>query len=385
VEDYVSTALDQHPALAAERSAWQAAVERIPAQRTLPEPRVSVGGFVQSVETRVGPQQVRLGVQQAIPWPTKLVQSGRAASARADAAERSITASERMIREQVAIAYWDLWEVRAERAIRLEHATLLVGLAATVRSRVEVGEASLADLQQVELSRSRLDDALARLEAEEVARIAALRSAVGSELNATETTSEPVLTALPEDSLAVRTHPGLAALEAMADAADHQARAAAGQRLPDLTVGADWITTGPAVMEGVVDSGKDAIALGIGVTVPLWQGTYGHDVRAARHTADGLRARRRAEENALQARVDATASRVRDRARQVELVESTLLPQAQAAYEAVLGEYAVGRAPVSQTLLAQRDLLELAIDRLTAHADHQRQWARLTALTGVAP
>jgi outer membrane protein TolC len=385
VETYVSTALANHPDIAADRAAWQASVERIPGQRTLPEPRVTVGGFVQSVETRVGPQQARLGVQQAIPWPSRLVQAGKAASSEADAAELGITASERQVRERVEMAYWALWRVRAQRALRAEHLTILDGLAATVRGRVEVGAASLADLQQIELSRSRLEDALATLDAEETARTAQLRAAVGEGLDEAETTSEPTLTALPEGALSATTHPRLRALDAMAEAADHRARASAGQRLPDFTVGADWIVTGPARMDGVTDSGKDAVALGVGLKVPLWQGTYGHDVAAARRTEESLRARRQARDDELQAAVDATAARVRDSARRVQLVEQTLLPQAQSAYEAVLGEYAVGRAQVSQTLLAQRDLLDLAVDGVVAQADHQMQWARLTSLTGVAP
>lgn len=223
-----------------------------------------------------------------------------------------------------------------------------------------MGQASLADLQQVELSRSRLEDTLATLTSEEGARTAALRAAVGAGVDAAPTSAEPVLVELPEGELAATSHPRLRSLDAMASSAEHRARAAAGQRLPDLTVGADWIVTGPARVDGVADSGKDAIALGVGMTVPLWQGAYGHDVAAARHTEASLRARRLAGQDELQAAVEATAARVRDSARRVRLVEQTLLPQAQAAYEAVLGDYAVGRAPVSQTLLAQRDLLDLA-------------------------
>ena len=171
----------------------------------------------------------------------------------------------------------------------------------------------------------------------------------------------------------------------MADAADHRAKAAAGQRLPDLTVGADWIVTGPARMDGVSDSGKDAVALGLGVKVPLWQGAYGHDVASARHSEESLRARRTAREDELQAAIDGTVARIADSARRVGWIEQTLLPQAHAAYEAVLAELVVGRVSIAQALLAQRDLLDLEVDRVNAQAQHQLQWARLTSLTGIHP
>ena len=186
-------------------------------------------------------------------------------------------------------------------------------------------------------------------------------------------------------ALVAESHPLLRSIEARTDAAEHRGRVAASQRLPDFTVGADWVVTGPARMDGVEDSGKDAVALMVGLRLPLWQGVYGHDVAAAGHVESSFRERRRAGEVDLQGAIDATVVRLSDSARRADLVEQTLLPQAQAAYEAVLGEYAVGRAQVSQTLLAQRDLLELAVEHVEAQADHQMQWARLTSLTGAEP
>lgn len=385
VDAYVGEALAHHPQLAAEQASWQASLERVPSQRALPDPKVTVGGFVQSVETRVGPQQVRLGVQQAVPWPTRLAQMGKAAASDADSAEWLVRASERTVRERVELAYWALWAVREKRALHAEHLTILDGLSATVRARVEVGGASLADLQQVDLSRSRLEDAIATLDAGEAAAVAVLRGAVGSEdLGTASTESEPVLTAAP-DTLEAGAHPRLEALSTMAESADHRRRAAASQRLPDFTVGADWIVTGPSPMDGVADSGKDAVAVMVGLRLPIRQGVYTHDVAAARATETSLRERRAAGEDELQAAIDSTAVRLADSARRTEFIEQTLLPQAQAAYEAVLGEYAVGRAQVSQTLLAQRDLLELAVDLTDARSEHQMQWARLTSLTGETP
>ena len=85
------------------------------------------------------------------------------------------------------------------------------------------------------------------------------------------------------------------------------------------------------------------------------------------------------------AEVSAVAAEVEDTARRVAVVQDTLLPQAEAAYGSVLGQYAVGEAGVAQALLAQRDLLDLAVDRVAAEAGHQRAWARLHALVGGAP
>lgn len=384
VSAYVARALEGHPSIAADEARWRASLERIPGQRSLPEPRVTVGGFVQSVETRVGPQQARLGVQQAIPWPSRLVQSGKAATSDAAAAEQRVDARARVVRARVEEAYWRLWQVRASIALRKEHLDVLDGLSSTIQARIEVGSATLADLQQVSLTRTRLEDAIQALDAEEEARVAMLRAAVGTDIAGAATTDDPFVTEPPE-ALEASSHPDLAALDATAEAWDHRSRAAAAQRLPDLTLGADWIVTGPSEMDGVADSGKDAIALGVGLKVPLWQGRYGHDVEAARQLKQSALAQRSAHSDDLQAAVDAAAVRATDRARAVRWIDETLLPQALAAHDAVLGAYAVGRAQVAQTLLAQRDLLDLELARVDALAEHAVQWARLTSLTGREP
>ncbi len=64
------------------------------------------------------------------------------------------------------------------------------------------------------------------------------------------------------------------------------------------------------------------------------------------------------------------------------VLSGTLLPQAEGAYESVLGSYTVGQSDVAQTLLSQRDLLDLGVERATASADHQRAWSQLDHLVG---
>ena len=78
---YVATALERHPQIRAAFERWRASVYRISEARRWPEPTISFRYFVRSVETRVGPQQARFGVQQAFPWPTKLTAGADAASA----------------------------------------------------------------------------------------------------------------------------------------------------------------------------------------------------------------------------------------------------------------------------------------------------------------
>ena len=84
----------------------------------------------------------------------------------------------------------------------------------------------------------------------------------------------------------------------------------------------------------------------------------------------------------LVAALDQVLAELNDSDRRVRLIEGTLLPQAQATYDSLLGSLAVGQGAIAQVLLTQRDLLELTVDVNSARAQHARSWAALHHLTG---
>lgn len=355
----------------------------------LPEPTASVGVYARSVETRVGPQLARLSVQQALPWPGRLLASRAQARSQARAGEHVVDAETLRVEARVRLAYWSLWEVRRVRRDHREHLLLLDQLAETQRARVETGSASLADLQQIDLTRARLADELASLDPRERAAEAALRAAIGLDhrggsLPTTAERPTAELPAAPRETLRdlALAHPRTAAARQRAHAAEEGVRMARASRAPSLQAGVDWILTGPAASPDLDDSGKDAWIVGAGVQVPLWQGGYGQDIDAARADHRARTARVRATELDQLDALAASLEGVQDSARRHRVVRDTLLPQAEAAYASILGAYTVGEAGVSQLLLAQRDLLELRIAVDTTAAEHARQWASLEATCG---
>ncbi|MFT5433946.1 MAG: hypothetical protein ACI9OJ_004658, partial [Myxococcota bacterium] len=65
----VARALRSHPSIAASRARWQAAIEAVAPAGTLPRPVLSWTWLPLPVETRVGPNEHRLALQQKVPSP----------------------------------------------------------------------------------------------------------------------------------------------------------------------------------------------------------------------------------------------------------------------------------------------------------------------------
>ena len=390
LESYVRIAMKNAPSLEASFERWRAAVSRISRARQLPEPTITYGFFLSSVETRVGPQRQKLGLQMMFPWPTKLSAGADRMSAQARALERRFDAEALALRQRVAEAYWRLWLVRETRGIQREQLEIVRGLSESARARISTGGGTLADLQQIDLSAARLEDALAGLDEMERMAEAQLQGVLGGPARASlPTTSAPPALALPAEPeaallQAVLAHPAILSFELMAEANEADARAQQADRYPSLMVGFDWIETGPASMAGQADSGKDAVMVGVGLRLPLWQGSYGDSVQAAEAEAEAARADGRAATDRATAELRSTLASLRDAVRRVRLHEGTLIPQAQAAYESVLGAYATSRSTVAASLLAQRELLELRLGRDRADAEQATAWARLEQVVGRA-
>ena len=385
---YLRLALERNPDIRAGFERWQASVHRISRARRLPEPTIGFGYFVESVETRVGPQQARISLQQAFPWPTKLTAGADAASAQARAMQRRFEAQALVVAQRVATAYWNLWQVRAVKAIRREHLEVIRGLSASVRARVSTGAASLADLQQIDLTAAGIEDDIRGMEEAERGAEAQLRAAVGvAAAFPVPTPQEPGRADMPMASSAalaslVRAHPMVESVGFLAEASEATARAEGADRFPSFTLGTDWIITDEADMPGVKDSGQDAVIVGVGIRIPLWQGSYADSVAAAQADSRAQLAEQSALRDRVEAELAATLANLRDATRRVAIYRGTLVPQAEAAYASLLGAYPVGRATVAQLLLAQRDLLEQRIALEQARADHARSWARLEELVG---
>ncbi len=385
---YIARALEKSPALRASYQHFQADVENIAPFQRLPDPVVSFGYYVQAVETRVGPQIARLGLKQVIPWPGQLTARADAQSEKALASEKRFDAQVVLLSREVAAYYYDLWEVRELRKVHEEHLSLLRQLGESVQARVETGQAELADLQQIHLKMLTVEDSLHGSAEQERVLAADLRRVVGRPGNwDTPTDWKPPGAELPSANQKTLTewglaHPALSAYDHMVSAKEQNVRALGKKRLPTFSVGVDWILTGQAQDPSMPESGKDAVIVGGSMTIPIFQGSYDHEVAAARAEARAAEYERQSESDTRASSVQKEIARVHDTARRVRLHETALLPQAASTMEAVVGSYAAGRSSISALLMAAESLLKLEIDAVRAQAGHAQAWASLEQITG---
>ena len=177
-------------------------------------------------------------------------------------------------------------------------------------------------------------------------------------------------------------HPRVASMASMSESADERARAVKGERAPSFGFGLDWIVTGEALNPTTPDSGKDAVVGVVALKVPVSGGSYRAAEREALAESAMYRARERAARDRAIAELEQTLANLRDAARRVHLYQSTLVPQAETTYSSTLDGYQSGRASLAEVLIAEKDLLELALGLFEAHAAYGIVWAELERVVG---
>ena len=386
----LAVAAARHPGVRADFERWHATALAVSPVGALPDPTVEFSVFLQAIETRTGPQRGRVGVRQAIPWPSVLTAGTEAALEASRAAEVRFEARLLDVAMAVEEAHWALWSVRTMRAIHEDHHALVEGLSGTVRGRVEVGSASLSELQQIDLEHARMMDDIARMEEQERSVEAGLRAAIGVwSSDPVPTMDDPGGPYLPSEAAvlleaAAMAHPFLREARHRVAAADAAVRLARGKRRPGFSVGMDWVPVGPSEHLGPAstESGQDAWAAGVGITVPVWQKRAGDQVAAAEALARSERADAELHEVSTHAALHDALARVESSGRRVATIRGTLLPQAEAAYASLLGTYTAGTSSVAQLLLSQQALLELRLDLIAAQVTHAQAWALLRSVCG---
>ncbi len=388
LEDYLRYAALNNPGLEAAFERWQAALEKAPQARALPDPRLTYARLIEEVETRVGPQESKLGLMQKFPWFGKRRLRGEAAWEAAEAAREGYEAEKLKLFFRVKDAYYEYAYLAGAVRVVQQMKSLVRQLEQVARTRYTVGAAGHPDLIRAQVELGKLEDRLQSLSELRGPLTARLNAALNRPVQAHLPWPEPIAVQevdVSQEELIGRladSNPELRALRREVAGRERGVALAGKEFYPDVTFGLDYVQTGSARMGGVSDSGKDPVIAMVSINLPLWRGKLEAGLREAE-------ARRRAaerdadeRENAVAAELKLALYRYEDARRKISLYRDTLLPMARQSLEASRSAFQVGNASFLDVLDAERVLLEFRLSLERAIADQAQELARLEMLAG---
>lgn len=379
LEDYLRQAQIANPQLKAFERRYDAAMQRIPQVSALPDPMFQITSFVESVQTRTGPQENVLMFSQRIPWFGKLSSREAAASADAEALWYAYQSQQLMVARTVSLGFYEYGYT--EEAIRLtrENRDLLRELEPIVEEKVHAG-GEINALLRLKVEIGIIDDRLQSLTQKRVAQSAKL-----SELLALPETillawpkweaPEPASLNGPTLIQAIRaSNPELQMLERKVASAEARREIARLESYPDITFGINYIQVGdPEVNPMTPDAGNDPWGATVAMNIPIWFEKYD----AAR--AEALASKRATEYeyenryNALRAELSASLALLEDANRRLALYGEELLGLAEQAVENTRESYQNGRTEILEVIDSERSLLDLQLLYWRAASDASQQ------------
>jgi outer membrane protein TolC len=361
-EAFVREAIDANPYLAAYRDRVTAARAAARTHGTLPDPMLGFGYFVETPETRVGPQQSALTLSQRIPLG-KLGPERAVALKSADIAEQGYREQLINLRHDVKKAFYEYFVAVEVTSVLEEERGVLTRMEEVARVRYASGLVRQQDVLKAQLAMTQVDDDLAVARRRRASAEAMLRTL----LNRRDAAAlpKPVFDAgareLPALETLTRTaldnRPEIVSTTIEAERAADARTLARRAYIPDLTLGAQYIQVGERDGVQMEDNGKDVFQVNAAINLPLWPGRRGAAVEAA--DADRARAQnqRASWETTVTNQVAEAYERTRIAAGRVVLYRDAIVPQARQTFDASESDYQTGEMDFLNLLDSERGVL----------------------------
>lgn len=355
----------------------------------LPDPTVMLSWQPYAILTARGSQRIQLRAEQMFPFPGKLGLQGEIADRSAEVARSQAQTLRLDLELRVKQAYYELYRIRRLRELVDTFQATLADFEEAARTHYEVGTGAQqailkAQLEKNSLTQMRLDlDEKGRTASEMLARLlnrdssAGLEAAIRLERPSPPDSNEAALL-----QMALRRRPELAALDAEEERADAQIALARKSYWPDFGLN---VTYFDIASSDVIPSanGRDALAVGASIKVPLQRGRLGAHLDEARIRRSQVDAKRETLETEFRTEIADLLSQMRQQEDQMDLYLQTLIPQAEVTLQATISDYTTGRTDFLNLLDAERMLFSLRTGYENMYARYLKVTAALERAVGI--
>lgn len=283
LDDYFKTAAENNPGLQATYKEYKAALQKVPQVHDLPDPTFSFGYFISPVETRVGPQQIRLSLTQIFPWFGTLKALANAEALLAEAKFQSFIDARNKLYLQVAAAYYPLYELNDWKRFELENINLLETYKNISTQKFKNGKGTMVDVLRVEMMLKDAQTNLNILRKKEKILVTIFNKLLDRSANEKVVVKNSLLyEELPanfrKDSL-MAANPKLKALDLKIQASRASEMVAKKQGFPKLGVGIDYTLVGERKDLYIPDNGKDILMPMLSIRIPVFRKKYDASVK----------------------------------------------------------------------------------------------------------
>ena len=384
----IEESLQRNPGLKRARLDSEAERYRIAQVTARPDPKLGITWHGRKPETRTGPQTGTLSVSQEFPWPGKLADRGRIATAVAEARHEAARVGEARVVLRVKNSYYDLGYLERAIAVIDEEEQLLRHYESVAQARYAqgLGPQQAAVRLQAEITRilNRRYE-LVRRRLEVIATLNALRDSPAVAPVTVSPALEPPevrIDGVRLQSIGRNLRPEVRAARLLVQSDRDRVRLAQRRYWPDIVLGASWGKVADrrdfaGRSAPPPDNGKDVYSLTVGVNIPVYRARYDAAVEEANARLEGARANHRDAIVEVGLAVRAAELRLAMVDEQMALFETALIPQAEQALSLAEAAYSTGTAAIVDLLDSEQVLFEVRLGLARLKSDYMKALAEM--------
>lgn len=387
LSNLINQAMERNPDIIAARNRWLSAQESIEVNRALPDPQFFYTYFLDSVETRVGPQRNIFGIKQKIPFYGKRALKAEVAAKEAEALKSAYDAVKQEIVRQIKIAFYDLFYLSTIIDITHDEKEILNRFEKIAMIKYETGKGSQQNVLKVQVEINRVKDRLLSL--------VNMKQTTVTRLNVFLDRSPDHFfgeLAKPEFrdfffikqqlvKIAMENRPELKMGDARIEKSNRALLLAKKDYYPDLTIGANYIEVDEGPLN-VSDNGEDASNIMLSINIPFWQQKRSSKVKSA---AKMVQAQKHAYQSLLNRtlfEIEDNLFKIQTARKTIDLYQDVLIPQAEQSVKSAEAGYITGIGNFLDLLDAERVLLKIQFGYWKAFTDYLKRIADMERAVG---
>ncbi len=386
----VAETLDRNPGIAGALAQARAAEHRASNVGALPDPVVGITAFLQSPETRTGPQILTLNFLQSLPWLSKFDLEEQASLLNATALYSDAEAKRLAVATEARQLYYELAFLARHKEVTLDFVDHLRQHEEISQSRYATGIGASQDVVKIQAEITLAESLVIDIDQRRIdleAAINDLRDRPASTLILPAVLPSGDEVALDFGQLresAARSRPELAAADARIAATEVRVKRAEKAFRPDFKVGLTYTFVDPredraGIISPPEGNGDDIFGIQGGVSVPIWRKRTKAGVEEASELGLAAREAKRDVLAGIESALGDLMQRIPLTWRQLRLLEDILILQAEESVQSAQYGYVSGTFNALDLLDAEHVLFDAETAIARAQADYA---IRLTQLEG---
>lgn len=371
VDTLVNRMLRNNPKLEALRKDYEAATYKEGEFKDFPDPVISMGFFPLPVETRLGPQQLKVGVTQSLPWNDVLENRAEVARQEADLFKINYEIAEEDMTLRIQQVYARIWKINREIELLEERIPLIEAWYRISLSKMSANQAGASDALQIQIFLNEIQNIIQILKKQQETYRVNINRLLGAESDITGNYDE-LPTELELDTQLLRPAEPLPEQSQLPDLDwyDQELQLSAAilarnksEGYPTLGVGLDYVAIGKRDEANPVGNGRDVVMPMLSVKMPIYRQKYKAVRQREKARQASIHLKRRDKELEIQENIETALLKLKTEQEnlrffdeQIEILERTI--------NILNAEYSTEGSKFDELLRLHNQLIDFALKEL---------------------